>query len=190
MVRSNTLQTRMVAALALSLLGYGVLVWLVVQSLPTQLAVLVGGLLVSALVVLVHEADRIAYLLTSAVSIDHDQHPNAYRTLHRLAQQAGIATPALAVIPTDEPNAVTAGRGDPPLDLARSREYTADRAAATLTATPSRWRLHWGRSTGPRRRPTPISVGSVGSRRSPSSRPPRRCCRSRSTRRLPSVSVD
>jgi len=112
MVRSVPLQTRMVAALALSLVGYGALVGIVVMLLPPQLAVIVGCALVAALVVVVHEADRIAYLLTSAVSIDHDQHPTAYRTLHRLAQQAGIATPALAVIPSDEPNALTAGRGD------------------------------------------------------------------------------
>jgi len=111
MVRAS-LRTRMVAALTLSVLGYGALVWLVVWLLPTRLAVLVGCVLVAVLAVMVHGADRIAYLLTNAVAIDHDQHPTAYRTLHGLAQQVGIATPALAVIPTDEPNAVTAGRSD------------------------------------------------------------------------------
>lgn len=112
MASQDTLRTRMVAALALSVLGYGALVGLIVWLLPPQLAAIVGLGLVVALAVLVHEADRLAYVLTNAVSIEHDQHPAAYRRLHRLSQQAGIATPALAVIPTDEPNAITAGRGD------------------------------------------------------------------------------
>ena len=112
MVRPVPLRTRMVAALVLSLVGYGALVGTVVVLLSDQLAVIAGCALIAVLVVMIVEADRITYLLTSAVSIDHDQHPTAYRTLHRLARQADVATPALAVIPSDEPNALTAGRGD------------------------------------------------------------------------------
>ena len=125
----------MVAALALSLLGYGALVGLIVWLLPPQFAAVVGLGLVVVLAVLVHEADRLAYLLTGAVSIDHGQHPTAYRTLHRLSQQAGIATPALAVIPTDESNAITAGRGDRAVvcvTLGLLRRLDDDQLAAVL----------------------------------------------------------
>ena len=107
----STLQRRMVAALVLSLLGYAALVGLVVVLFPPQLSLVAGGVLVVAISVLVYEADRIAYLVTKAVSISREDYPVAYDTLHRLAQQADVAPPALAVVPTDEPNAITAGSG-------------------------------------------------------------------------------
>lgn len=107
----STLQRRMVAALVLSLLGYAALIGLVVALFPPQLSLVAGGVLVVVLGVLVYEADRIAYLVTKAVSISREDYPVAYDTLHRLAHQADVAPPALAVVPTDEPNAITAGTG-------------------------------------------------------------------------------
>lgn len=107
----SALQRRMVAALALSLLGYGALLGLVVTVFPPQLSLVAGGVLVAVLAVLVYEADRVAYLVTKAVSISRDDYPVAYDSLHRLAHQAGVAPPALAVVSTDEPNAITAGTG-------------------------------------------------------------------------------
>lgn len=105
----RTLQRRMVAALALSLLGYAALVGLVVVVLPPQLSLVAGGVLLLVLAVLVYEADRIAYTVTNAVSIPREEYPAPYDTLQRLAHRADVTPPALAVIPTDEPNAITAG---------------------------------------------------------------------------------
>ena len=105
------LQRRMVAALALSLLGYAALLGLLVWFLPTSLAGPAVVVLLFVLALLVREADRVAYAVTSAVSISREDYPAAYDTLHRLAHQADVAPPALAVVPTDEPNAITAGTG-------------------------------------------------------------------------------
>lgn len=107
-----TLKRRMVAALALSLLGYAALLGLVVWLLPDRFSLAVAVVLVVVLAVLVRGADRIAYVVTGSISIGREDYPTAYDTLHRLAQQADVAPPALAVVPVDEPNAITAGTGD------------------------------------------------------------------------------
>jgi len=107
-----TLQRRMVAALALSAVGYAALLGLLAWIVPASVAGPAVVVLLLALAVLVREADRVAYAVTKAVAISREDHPAAYDTLHRLAQQADVAPPALAVVPTDEPNAITAGRGD------------------------------------------------------------------------------
>ncbi len=107
-----TLRHRMVAALALSALGYAALIGMLVWLLPPSVAGPAAVLLVVVIALLVREADRLAYLVTKAVSIGREDYPVAYDALHRLAQQADVASPALAVVPTDEPNAITAGSGD------------------------------------------------------------------------------
>ena len=110
--RDRHLQRRMVLAFALALLGYAALLGVVLFFFSTTVAVVVCGALVVFLVVSITQADRIAYLATRAIAVDREAHPTLYETVDRLANQAGMSTPPLAVIPSSEPNALSAGSGD------------------------------------------------------------------------------
>lgn len=106
------LRRRMLLALALTLVGYGVLVGVVVSLLPDRLALALCGVLAVVLLGSVSQADRIAYWATRAIAIERDQYPLLYDTAERLARQADQPVPPIAVIPADEPNALSAGSGD------------------------------------------------------------------------------
>lgn len=106
------LQVRMALALVLTLLGYAALLGIVFAVFSGTGAFLVCGLLGVVLVVSVTQADRIAYLATSAVAVEREKYPTLYDSVERLARQAGMSTPPIAVIPSDEPNALSAGTGD------------------------------------------------------------------------------
>ncbi|WP_246999360.1 M48 family metalloprotease [Halosolutus gelatinilyticus] len=106
------LQGRMVLALALTLLGYAALFGVVVTVFSDRIAVGFGAVLLIALAVSVTQADRIAYLATKAIAIDRDQHPELHDAVERLARQADLPVPPIAVIPSDEANALSAGTGD------------------------------------------------------------------------------
>ena len=108
---SRGLQVRMAVALALSLVGYVALFGLVLHVLATPLAVVACALVALAIVMGVQYADRIAYWTTKAVAIDHDQHPLLFDTTDRVARQADVPRPSVAVIPSEEPNALSAGTG-------------------------------------------------------------------------------
>ena len=101
----------MLAALVLALAGYAVLLG-PVFLLPLSAALVVCGLLITVLGGLVLSADRLAYLATKAVAIDREDHPELFETVDRLARQADMPRPPVAVIPSDEPNALSAGTGD------------------------------------------------------------------------------
>ncbi|MFB6163925.1 MAG: M48 family metalloprotease [Haloarculaceae archaeon] len=106
------LRRRMALALALTLLGYAALLAPVVWLLPWQGWLVAGGVLVGILGLLTLEADLIAYWLTDAVAIERGQYPQLFDTVDRLAAQADLPRPPIAVVPTDEPNALSAGTGD------------------------------------------------------------------------------
>ncbi|ELZ29236.1 heat shock protein HtpX [Halosimplex carlsbadense 2-9-1] len=108
----SRLTRRMVLALALALLGYAALLGPVVWLLPPAGALVVCGVLLAILGGLVLEADRLAYLATRAVAIERDDHPELFDTVERLARQADLPRPPVAVIPSDEPNAMSAGTGN------------------------------------------------------------------------------
>jgi len=108
----SRLTRRMVLALALSAVGYAVLLGPVFVFLPLPVALVVCGGLLAVLGGLVLGADRLAYLATSAVAIDRDDHPDLFDTVDRLAAQADLPRPPVAVIPSDEPNAMSAGTGN------------------------------------------------------------------------------
>ena len=108
----SRLARRMVLALALALVGYAALLGPVVWLLPPGGALVVCGLVLGILGVLVLEADRLAYLATSAIAIERDDHPELFDTVERLARQADLPRPPVAVIPSDEPNAMSAGAGN------------------------------------------------------------------------------
>ena len=110
--RDRRLSRRMVLALALSVLGYGGLYALTVWLLPWTVTPIVFGVIGVVIAVLVHEADRLTYLMTRAVAIDRADYPALFDTVDRLAQQADMPRPPVAVIPSDEPNALSAGTGD------------------------------------------------------------------------------
>jgi len=110
--RDGGLQIRMVLALALSLLGYAVLLVPVVLWLPPVAATAVCVLVVLVLGVLVREADRLTYVATQAIAIEREDHPELFDTVERLSQQADMPRPPIAVIPSDRPNALSAGTGD------------------------------------------------------------------------------
>lgn len=106
------LQGRMILALVLTVVGYGVLVGIVFSLSATRNAIVICGVLALGLIGSVVYADFIAYWATRAVAIDRDQYPLVYDTTERLARQADVPTPSIAVIPSDEANALSAGTGD------------------------------------------------------------------------------
>ena len=108
----RTLTRRMALALALTLLGYAVLLGPFVWLLPWQAALVLCGVVVAVVGGLALEADRRAYVVTRAVAIDREDYPDLFDTVDRLATQADMSRPPIAVIPTDEPNALSAGTGD------------------------------------------------------------------------------
>lgn len=105
------LRRRMVLALALSAIGYIAFLGPIVLYLPTTAALVVCGLLTVVLVVLLREADRLTYYVTNAIAIDRTAYPKLFDMVDRLAQQADMSRPPVAVIPSDEPNALSAGTG-------------------------------------------------------------------------------
>lgn len=105
------LRLRMAVALCLALVGYAALFGIVWSLLPWPVSGVVVVGLASIVVLLVRNADRLVYLVTKAVSISRDDHPHLWDTVQRLAAQADVARPPVAVIPTDEPNALSAGTG-------------------------------------------------------------------------------
>ena len=82
--RDGGLQIRMVLALALSLLGYAVLLVPVVLWLPPVAATAVCVFVVLVLGVLVREADRLTYVATQAIAIEREDHPELFDTVERL----------------------------------------------------------------------------------------------------------
>lgn len=106
------LQIRMALALVLTLLGYAVLLGIVFSVLSETGAFLACGVLGLFLVGSVTQADRIAYLATNAVAVEREKYPTLYDSVERLARQADLSTPPIAVIPSEEPNALSAGTGD------------------------------------------------------------------------------
>lgn len=102
----------MVLALALSAVGYVALLGPIVWLLPPMAALVVCGLVTALLAILVREADRLTYYVTKAIAIDRDAYPKLFDMTDRLAQQADMSRPPVAVIPSDEPNALSAGTGD------------------------------------------------------------------------------
>jgi heat shock protein HtpX len=46
------------------------------------------------------------------VAIEREDHPELFDTVERLSQQADLPRPPIAVIPSDNPNALSAGTGD------------------------------------------------------------------------------
>ena len=102
----------MVLALAFVLAGYVALVGpLYVWFLPAT-ATMGAALLGVLLVALVVFGARIALWTATAVRLDPEEYPDLYAPLGRLARQADVATPTLAVVSSDEPNAFTAGSGE------------------------------------------------------------------------------
>jgi heat shock protein HtpX len=110
--RDDGLRIRMVLALGLSVLGYAVLLVPVGLLLPFEAAVAVGILIVLVIGVLVREADRLTYIATRAIAIEREDHPGLFDTVERLSRQADMQRPPIAVIPSDRPNALSAGTGD------------------------------------------------------------------------------
>ncbi|WP_459192954.1 M48 family metalloprotease [Halosimplex sp. J119] len=108
----SRLTHRMVLALALAAVGYAVLLGPIVLFLPLSAALVVLGVVLAVLGGLVFEADRLAYVATRAIAIDREDHPELFDTVDRLAAQADMPRPPVAVIPSDEPNAMSAGAGD------------------------------------------------------------------------------
>jgi heat shock protein HtpX len=108
----SRLTRRMALALALSAVGYAVLLGPVVHFLPLSAALVVCGVLLAVLGGLVLGADRLAYLATGAVAVEREDHPELFDTVDRLAAQADLPRPPVAVIPSDEPNAMSAGTGN------------------------------------------------------------------------------
>jgi heat shock protein HtpX len=100
----------MACALLLSVCGYIALVWVIASLVPGPGAWIAGGMLAVLLLVLVHEADRVLYLATDARAASKQDLPRVWEHVARLAQQADIPQPAIAVLPSEEPNAFTAGR--------------------------------------------------------------------------------
>ncbi|MFB6150830.1 MAG: M48 family metalloprotease [Haloarculaceae archaeon] len=105
------LRRRMALALALTALGYVALLGPVYWLLPAPAALAVTGVLIAVVGGLALGADRLAYLVTRAVAIERDDYPKLFETVDRLAAQADVPRPPVAVIPTDEPNALSAGTG-------------------------------------------------------------------------------
>ncbi|AFZ73870.1 M48 family metalloprotease [Natronobacterium gregoryi] len=106
------LQGRMFLALTLTVVGYGVLLSLLFSLLPTALALFTCVALAAVMIGSVYWADYVAYWATGAVAIDREQYPLVYDLTDRLAQQADVPRPPVAVIPADEPNALSAGTGN------------------------------------------------------------------------------
>jgi len=101
----------MVLALALTLVGYAALLGPVFWYLPLETALVVCAGLLGVVAVLATQADRVAYVVTKAVAIDRDEYPELFDRVDRLAAQADVPRPPVAVIPSDEPNALSAGTG-------------------------------------------------------------------------------
>ncbi|MUV89400.1 M48 family metalloprotease [Halapricum sp. CBA1109] len=106
------LDSRMVLALALSGVGYIALFGPLTMVMPLSLVIAIAVVVAIAVAVLVHEADRLLYPLTGAYAIERADYPKLFDTVDRLAQQAGMPRPPVAVVPHDQPNALSAGRGD------------------------------------------------------------------------------
>ncbi len=106
------LRRRMVLALALSVVGYAALLVPILVFAPQTVALALCVIFLVVIAVLIREADRLTYILTQAIAISREDYPELYDTVSRLARQADMPTPPVAVIPTDEPNALSAGTGD------------------------------------------------------------------------------
>lgn len=108
----TTLRLRMGIALAFSLAGYVLLLAPVVLYLPLSVGLIVASLLFGLIGYLALSADRLTYYVTKAVAIEREDYPALFDTLDRLVAQADMPRPPLAVIPSDEPNALSAGTGN------------------------------------------------------------------------------
>jgi len=108
----RALTRRMALALVLTLLGYAVLLGPFVYLLPWQASLILCGVVVAVVGGLALEAGRLAYVVTRAIAIEREDYPQLFDTVDRLATQADMQPPPIAVIPTDEPNALSAGTGD------------------------------------------------------------------------------
>ena len=108
----SALTRRMALALLLTLLGYVVILGPLVWLLPWQAGLVLVGVVVAVVGTLALQADRLAYLVTRAIAIERSDYPELFDTVDRLASQADIPRPPIAVIPTDEPNALSAGTGN------------------------------------------------------------------------------
>ncbi|WP_123536979.1 M48 family metalloprotease [Halosimplex salinum] len=106
------LSRRMVVAFGLALGGYAVLLGPLVLLLPWSAALVVCGALAAVIGGLVFEADRLVYFTTRAVAIERSDYPTLFDSVDRLAAQADMPRPVIAVIPTDKPNALSVGHGD------------------------------------------------------------------------------
>lgn len=93
---------------SLALVGYAVLLAPVFRYLPLTAAFGVCGGLVVVLAVLVIRADLLPYVLTDAIALEREPYPELYETVDRLAAQADMPRPPVAVVPTDVPNALSA----------------------------------------------------------------------------------
>lgn len=106
------LQTRIVGALVLTLAGYVALFGPVFWFLPLSTALAVCAVFGAIVAVLVTQADRLVYLVAKPVAIGREDHPDLYDTVDRLAARADVPRPPIAVVPSDVPNALSAGTGD------------------------------------------------------------------------------
>lgn len=102
----------MAFALGLAMLGYVVLLAPVFWYLPTVPAIVVCGILAGIVLLLVRQADLLMYALTNAIALERETYPELYETVDRLAAQADMPRPPVAIVPTDVPNALSAGTGD------------------------------------------------------------------------------
>ncbi|MFC4359699.1 M48 family metalloprotease [Halobium salinum] len=111
-VRDRSLLLRMALSGVLVLVGYAALVVPLWYYGSPVVAFVVGVLLGLGLLFLLSQGHRLALWTSRAMGLSRTEYPNLYARLERLSRQADVSTPGLAVVPTDEPNAFTAGSGD------------------------------------------------------------------------------
>ncbi|KTG07888.1 hypothetical protein AUR64_01240 [Haloprofundus marisrubri] len=112
MSRDWSLGARLLVALGFVTAGYLLLVAPLFVFLPLRIAAIATLVLAFVPLLLILFGHRLALDAVDATYVDPDDYPTLFSSLHRLSQQAGVSTPRLAVVASDDPNAFTAGSGD------------------------------------------------------------------------------
>ena len=101
----------MAIALALTVAGYVALLGPLFWILSTDAALTVSAAVLVFVALVSVRADAVLGLVTAPIAVDEDDYPELVVTVDRLAAQAGVPRPHLALLPGHEANALSVGTG-------------------------------------------------------------------------------
>lgn len=108
---SRRLAIRTLASSILVFVAYCALIAPLFVWTSLAVAIVAASFFLLLLVVLVTRGHLLALWTSRAVYASPERSPTLWATVRRLAQQADVPTPYVAIVPSTEPNAFTAGTG-------------------------------------------------------------------------------